>query len=65
MIEAENSPLTASHIHIKCIGSVGAPHMLWMGIWVHHYSVKLVDVGAEYWEIEYGGAQIMMLWCHD
>jgi hypothetical protein len=26
-------------------------HMLWMGIWVHHYTDIPVQVGAKFWKI--------------
>jgi hypothetical protein len=37
--------------------------MLWMGIWMHPYTVILLKVWVKYREIGIWGAQ-MTLWCH-
>jgi hypothetical protein len=40
-------------------------HMLWMGIWMHPYTVILVEVGAKFRQTGLWGAQMQMtLWCH-
>ena len=38
-------------------------HMLWMGIWVHPYTVIHVQVGAEFWKIVDRGSP-NVLGCH-
>jgi hypothetical protein len=37
--------------------------MLWIGIWVHRYTVILVEVGAKFRQTGLWGSQ-MTLWCH-
>jgi len=51
MVE-DKPPLTASHIHIKCVYKVIEHlNMLWMGIWGHPYPVIPVQVLAKFWKI--------------
>jgi hypothetical protein len=53
--------LTASKIHIgypKVDKVFEHLHMMWMGIWVHPYTVILVKVGAKLREFWLWGAQM-------
>ncbi len=38
------TPLTASHIHVGYIKVFEHHHMLWIGIWVHPYTVTLANL---------------------
>jgi hypothetical protein len=58
-------PLTTSHIHFghsKVCKVFEHLHMLWMGIWVHPYTVILVVIDAKLREIGLWLAQ-MTFWC--
>ena len=51
MVEAANPQKTASHIHIGCIQVFEQLEMLWMGIWLHPYTVMPVWVGVNFRKI--------------
>ncbi len=43
----------------KCFSTV-ISDKLWMGIWVHPYTVTLVQVGVDFWKIYVGWARAML-----
>ncbi len=51
MVEAVNHHLLHPTSILEVYKVFKYLHMLWMGIWVHHYTVIPVRVGAEFWKI--------------
>jgi hypothetical protein len=51
MVEAVNHHLLHSTSILDVYKVFKHLHMLWMGIWVHPYTVIPVQVGAKFWKI--------------